>query len=162
MSKILFNLNGKQQLVEVDANGSVTSDASILWDERLHGSIPNDIELGKMESYEELEDVLDEQGNIVYLPQLDENNLVVLDEQGNVVYSENKNQRLVRKLRKLESVISSHATKVQQEEQERINKEARAYLASTDWYVIRNQETGVAVPQDILDARAAARTSIIE
>lgn len=162
MSKILFNLNGKQHLVEVSVGGSVTSDASVLWNEQIHGAIPNDIEIGKMESYEELEDVLNDQGNVVYLPELDENNQIVLDEQGNVVYSQIKKQKLVRKLRKLQNEISSHSLKVQQEEQLRINKEARAYLASTDWYIIRNQETGVSVPQEILDARAAARTSIIE
>ena len=43
-----------------------------------------------------------------------------------------------------------------------VNKRARNYLASTDWYVIRKLETGVEIPQDILDARQAARESIIE
>jgi hypothetical protein len=51
---------------------------------------------------------------------------------------------------------------IQQENQKNINKQARAYLASTDWYVIRKEETGVAIPQEILDARAAARASIVE
>lgn len=41
------------------------------------------------------------------------------------------------------------------------NAESRAYLASTDWYVIRQQETGVAIPQDILDARNLARSKVI-
>jgi lipopolysaccharide biosynthesis regulator YciM len=48
-----------------------------------------------------------------------------------------------------------------QQEQEQINNESREYLKSTDWYVIRQQETSVAIPQDILDARQAARESII-
>jgi hypothetical protein len=48
-----------------------------------------------------------------------------------------------------------------QQEQERINNESREYLKSTDWYVIRQQETGVAIPQDILDARQAAREAIV-
>jgi hypothetical protein len=48
-----------------------------------------------------------------------------------------------------------------QVDQDKINAEARAYLASTDWYVVRQAETGVAVPQSILDARAAARASIV-
>lgn len=42
------------------------------------------------------------------------------------------------------------------------NAEARRYLLSTDWYVIRKSETGAAIPQDILDARQAARTLVIE
>jgi hypothetical protein len=35
--------------------------------------------------------------------------------------------------------------------------EARAYLASTDWYVVRRSETGEPIPQDVMDKRAAAR-----
>ena len=46
--------------------------------------------------------------------------------------------------------------------QKATNDQARAYLASTDWYVIRKEETGTAIPQEILDARAAARASIAE
>lgn len=44
---------------------------------------------------------------------------------------------------------------------EEANAEARAYLSSTDWYVIRQQETGVAIPQDILDARNLARSKVV-
>lgn len=46
--------------------------------------------------------------------------------------------------------------------QQQANAEARAYLASTDWYVIRLQETGEPVPEDILAERAAARARVIE
>lgn len=49
-----------------------------------------------------------------------------------------------------------------EQEQERINAEARAYLASTDWYVIRMQETGEPVPEDVLAERAAARARVVE
>ena len=35
-----------------------------------------------------------------------------------------------------------------------------AKLAETDWYIIRNADTGDAVPSDITDARAAIRTSV--
>lgn len=45
--------------------------------------------------------------------------------------------------------------------QEEINAENRAYLASTDWYVVRFAETGVAIPADILSARQAARDAIV-
>lgn len=45
--------------------------------------------------------------------------------------------------------------------QEQINQEARAYLDSTDWYVVRFAETGTPIPQDILAARQAARSSIV-
>lgn len=46
-------------------------------------------------------------------------------------------------------------------EQDLINQEALAYLASTDWYVIRQQEIGIRVPDDVLLARQAARNRIV-
>lgn len=49
---------------------------------------------------------------------------------------------------------------VASQEQERINADALAYLTETDWYVIRNQETGIPVPADVLERRAAARVSV--
>ena len=48
------------------------------------------------------------------------------------------------------------------EVQNKVNNEARAYLASTDWYVIRLQESGTAIPQAILDARTVARSQVVE
>ena len=47
------------------------------------------------------------------------------------------------------------------QEQAKINSEALSYLASTDWYITRLSETGVAVPQEILDARQVAREKIV-
>lgn len=47
-------------------------------------------------------------------------------------------------------------------EQDKVNAEARAYLASTDWYVTRKLETGVEIPADITTAREEARASIVE
>jgi hypothetical protein len=41
------------------------------------------------------------------------------------------------------------------------NRNSRAYLTSTDWYVIRKTETGVEIPEDILEKRAQARTAIV-
>ncbi len=35
--------------------------------------------------------------------------------------------------------------------------EALAYLASTDWLVVRQMETGQAIPDDVQAARAEAR-----
>ena len=46
--------------------------------------------------------------------------------------------------------------------QAQINAEARAYLASTDWYAIRLQETGEAVPDEVIAERAAARVRVVE
>ena len=42
-----------------------------------------------------------------------------------------------------------------------INSESLTYLASTDWYITRQAETGVAVPSDITTARADARLAIV-
>ena len=44
--------------------------------------------------------------------------------------------------------------------QEEINSTARAYLASTDWYITRQQETGVEIPVEVSEKRAEARSSI--
>ena len=42
----------------------------------------------------------------------------------------------------------------------RSNKDARRYLADTDWYVVRKTETGEAIPDDITTARQEARERI--
>ena len=60
------------------------------------------------------------------------------------------------------SLIKLDPAKVAAAQQAKTNAEARAYLASTDWYVIRFQETGTAIPTDILAARQAARDLIVE
>jgi len=44
--------------------------------------------------------------------------------------------------------------------QEVANKDHRTYLKETDWYVVRNTETGVAIPADISTKRQAAREAI--
>jgi len=45
--------------------------------------------------------------------------------------------------------------------QDAINAEALAYLASTDWLVIREVDAGVPCPADIKAERAAARARIV-
>lgn len=45
--------------------------------------------------------------------------------------------------------------------QSQINQEALVYLASTDWYVTRFTETGVAIPDAIKTIRQEARDKII-
>jgi hypothetical protein len=41
------------------------------------------------------------------------------------------------------------------------NATSQAYLDSTDWYITRHAESGVAVPADVTTARAAAREAIV-
>jgi hypothetical protein len=48
-----------------------------------------------------------------------------------------------------------------EELQEKINKESRAYLNSTDWYVVRFAENGVEIPAEVVAARQAARDSVL-
>lgn len=45
-------------------------------------------------------------------------------------------------------------------EQEVVNMEARNFLASTDWYVTRQAETGKPIPDDVSAKRQEARDSI--
>lgn len=58
-----------------------------------------------------------------------------------------------------QAAIAAQASinELRQEEQELLN-----YLQSTDWMLVRKYESDVAVPQEVLDARAAARTRISE
>lgn len=49
----MFNLlieypSGNQQLVEITATGDYFDPSRVLWDERVNGQLPDDIELGKM------------------------------------------------------------------------------------------------------------------
>jgi len=46
------------------------------------------------------------------------------------------------------------------EAQATLNAEAQAYLASTDWMVLRQADSGEVMPNNIKDARAAARLEI--
>jgi hypothetical protein len=66
---------------------------------------------------------------------------------------------------RLPELVEYSAAEIQLNEQAanqaKINSESQAYLASTDWYVIRFQETGVAIPADVLAERAAARLRIV-
>ena len=56
----------------------------------------------------------------------------------------------------LESEDISDSIRAQKE-----SEEARAYLNSTDWLIIRQLESGVLCPQEIRDARASARLKVI-
>lgn len=50
--------------------------------------------------------------------------------------------------------------KTAEEIQAEINQEALAYLALTDWYVVRFSETGVSIPDDVKAKRQEARDAI--
>lgn len=61
---------------------------------------------------------------------------------------------------KVEQVPTPVPTPEQQ--QQAANAKARAYLAKTDWYIIRQSETGEPVPKDVLAKRAEARAAVVE
>lgn len=46
--------------------------------------------------------------------------------------------------------------------QEQINKEAREYLAKTDWVILKALERGIPIPGDIMNARQQARDRVID
>lgn len=46
--------------------------------------------------------------------------------------------------------------------QNKVNHESLAYLASTDWYIIREMDSGVQCPADIKQARNEARARIVK
>ena len=50
--------------------------------------------------------------------------------------------------------------KTQEQLQQEINTEAQNYLAKTDWYIIREAETGVAVPDEVSLSREKARLQV--
>ena len=50
--------------------------------------------------------------------------------------------------------------KTPEQAQAEIKEVALIYLASTDWYVVRFSETGVAIPDDIIAKRQEARDTI--
>lgn len=54
------------------------------------------------------------------------------------------------------AVVEKTAEEIQAE----INQDALACLSSTDWYVVRFSEAGVAIPDDVKAKRQEARNSI--
>jgi hypothetical protein len=53
-------------------------------------------------------------------------------------------------------------SELDQKAQDKINQDSRDYLTATDWYIIRNQETGEEIPVDILEKRQDARAAVID
>lgn len=58
--------------------------------------------------------------------------------------------------------ITVNQDKLHKIEQERINQEARAYLAETDWYVSRFVDEGTPIPENIQMKRKEARSKVVE
>lgn len=58
--------------------------------------------------------------------------------------------------------LADPAQPTEEQLQQQANTQARAYLAETDWYVIRLQETGEPVPEEVMVERAEARARVVE
>lgn len=69
---------------------------------------------------------------------------------------------VIKKQVKLKAEYSVEITDITaQIEQEKINAESLKYLQDTDWYIIREMDSGVPCPVEIKTARANARSAII-
>lgn len=86
----------------------------------------------------------------------------IIDPETNEVISEARDAVVITEYRLAAEYTVETADVTAQVEQDRVNQEALAYLASTDWMVTRYAETGTAIPADVLTARAAARSSIVK
>jgi hypothetical protein len=63
------------------------------------------------------------------------------------------------------TVFTPHAThqaEVDKAAQDKINREAKQYLASTDWKLLRELDGGVAMTVEMKTLRAAARLAVVE
>ena len=79
------------------------------------------------------------------------------DENGNEVEARWEDERPQPTDAEIETEITRLVTV---ESQDEINTTARDYLASTDWYITRQAETGTETPADVLTKRAEARASV--
>ena len=89
---------------------------------------------------------------------------------GHVEYNDGTANELITSITTYQSIIDAwqiakdenvQPVSVELTAQEVLNNESLGYLASTDWYITRHAETGVAVPADVTTARAAARAAIV-
>ena len=60
------------------------------------------------------------------------------------------------------SEIETYLETVEENTTESANFRARDFLRQTDWYVVRQMETGEAIPVNVLADRAEARENIVD
>lgn len=95
----------------------------------------------------------------------------VMDEAGNIVQAEIPetpavySEAIPARTHKEVKLRAEYSVEIEdisaQVEQERINAEALAYLASSDWYILREIDAGVPCPAEVKAERAAARARIV-
>lgn len=74
-----------------------------------------------------------------------------------ITYAQGRAEITVSEVRARQVQLTSEQ---QSREKEARSIDARKYLAATDWYVVRLQETGKAIPVEVLNERQQARDSI--
>lgn len=100
-------------------------------------------------------DVLEER-EVEVSPKVD----AVMNDAGEIVQEEIP--AVLRSEVKLKAEYTIEITDITAEvEQEKKNAEALAYLAETDWMIIRAMDSGEPCPDDVKQKRAAARASIV-
>jgi hypothetical protein len=89
---------------------------------------------------------------------------------GQIHYIDENYDQYMEEKKKLESENPPHVLDISQEQLEVIlendkrrasNEQNKRYLSDTDWYVVRLQETGKEIPEDIILKRQEARDSIV-
>ena len=103
--------------------------------------------------------------NTIVKVKLQEDGYLVTSQEGTFSVPNDENNRHYKEVQeylkdnKAEPEFTKEELKIQK--QNKINSDAKAYLKSTDWYVIRKQETDQEIPEEILTKRQEARDSII-
>ena len=85
----------------------------------------------------------------------------ITDEEHQALLEGQSNGKVIAADKNGKPVLKDPPTPTAEELQAQKNAEARAYLASTDWYVVRKAETGTEIPADVIAARQAARDSVV-
>jgi len=89
---------------------------------------------------------------------------------GQVHYIDENYDQIMEEKRRMEAEHPPHVLDISPEQLEVIvendkrrasNEQNRRYLSDTDWYVVRLQETGKEIPEDIILKRQEARDSIV-
>lgn len=62
----------------------------------------------------------------------------------------------------VEELIAAYEEATADALQDQINSQALKYLADTDWYIIRTMDSGVAIPEEVVQLRQQARDRIVK
>lgn len=149
--------------INIKKNGEITNSGSFDSQEDVNVWLQHHVSansFGKSERWvcEDQEDISNalEIRTVIDSPAISEE----LDEQGNVIQEALPETSHTEYKLAAEYTIEIEDITIQiQTKQE--SEQARKYLADTDWYILREMDSGVVCPQEIKDLRAAARLKVI-